>query len=270
MTQTGFIPAPDAEIYYEATGSGHPLILLHAGIADSRMWDAQVAAFAPHFRTIRYDLRGFGKTRLSPGAFSYHEDVAAVLDFLGHERAHVVGISFGGRVALDFALAFPQRVSALVLGAPSVSGETPSQRVRKFFEDEEAALEADDLDHAVELNLRLWVDGPQRKPHEVSQSVRQLVGIMQRDAFLVDEPDGVMLKPEPPAALERLHELQAPVLVIRGALDLPEKNDLAQHLVRQLPDARLVTLPAAHMMSLEEPVRFNEEVLDFLRQVDFR
>lgn len=78
------------------------------------------------------------------------------------------------------------------------------------------------------------------------------------------------LKSEPPAALERLHELQAPVLVIRGALDLPETNDLAQRLVHRLPDARLVTLPAAaHMMSLEEPVRFNEEVLNFLRQVDF-
>lgn len=157
-----------------------------------------------------------------------------------------------------------------MLGAPSVGGETPSKRVRQFVENEEAALEADDLDHAVELNLRLWVDGPQREAHEVNQSVRQLVGTMQRDAFLVDEPDGVTLKPEPPAALERLHELQAPALVIRGALDLPEKNDLAQHLAHRLPDARLVTLPAAHMMSLEEPMRFNEEVLDFLRQVDFR
>ena len=265
MAESGFIAVNGAELYYEVAGTGYPLLLIHAGVADSRMWDAQVAALAPHYRTVRYDMRGFGQTRLSDGAFSYHEDVAAVLDHLGIERAHVVGISFGARVALDFALAYPQRIAALVLGAPSVSGDTPSQRVQRFMEEEEAALAAGDLDGAVELNLRLWVDGPQREPQEVDQDVRRLVGQMQRDAFLISEPEGMTLKPQPAAALERLNEVTAPVLLITGALDLEEKNELAERMGRELPNAQHVTLGAAHMISLEQPEAFSAALLSFLR-----
>lgn len=266
MSRSGYIPAPGAELYYAVSGSGDPLLFIHAGIADSRMWGAQVKAFSPHFETIRYDLRGFGQTRLFPGAFSYHEDVAAVLDYFGHEQAAIVALSFGGRVALDFTLAYPHRVSALVLGAPSVGGETASQRVQRFETDEEEMLERGDLDGAVELNLRLWVDGPQREPHEVDATVRQLVDQMQRNAFLVPEPHGVTLKPAPPAAINRLHEVTVPVLLITGALDLEEKNALAKRMARELPDARILSLPAAHMMSLEQPQAFNEVVLSFLHE----
>jgi pimeloyl-ACP methyl ester carboxylesterase len=231
------------------------------------MWQVQVEAFSPHYETICYDQRGFGRTRLLPGAFSYHEDVAAVLDHLGHERANIVAISFGGRVALDFALAYPQRVSALVLGAPSVSGQVDSPRVQQFVKDEDEALERGDIDGAVELNLRLWVDGPQRRPHQVDAGVRRLVGQMQRNAFLVPEPDGVTLKPPPPPVIERLQDIDIPVLLITGALDLEEKNALAERLARDLPDVRRLSLPAAHMMSLEQPSAFNEAVLSFLRHV---
>lgn len=265
MPESGFITVDGAEIYYEVAGSGDPLLLIHAGVADSRMWDAQMEAFAPHYRTIRFDMRGFGRTRLSGGSFSYHEDVAAVLDHLGHEQAHVVAISFGGRVALDFALAYPQRVRTLVLGAPSVSGAEDSPRVQQFVEEEEAALEADDLDAAVELNLRLWVDGPERQPQEVDAEVRRLVGEMQRNAFVVPGQDDVTLKPQPQPAIGRLHEVTAPVLLVSGALDLEEKRALAEDVAFALPRGRHLSLPAAHMMSLEQPAAFNEAVLGFLR-----
>lgn len=89
MKETGFIAVEGAELYYEVAGSGYPLLLIHAGVADSRMWEAQMEAFAPHYRTICFDMRGFGRTRLSPAAFHYHEDVGAVLDYLEHERAHL-------------------------------------------------------------------------------------------------------------------------------------------------------------------------------------
>lgn len=253
-----------AEVYYEADGSGDALLLIHAGVADCRMWDEQMTAFAPYFRTIRFDMRGFGRTRLSRGAFSYHEDVAALLDALGHETAHIVAISFGGRVALDFALAYPHRVRSLVLGAPSVSGAEDSARVQRFVAEEEAALEAGDLDGAVELNLRLWVDGPERGPEEVDAAVRRLVGEMQRTAFLVEGQEEATLKPQPEAAIGRLPDVTVPVLLVSGSLDLEEKRALAEDVAFALPRGRHISLPAAHMMSLEQPAAFNKAVLGFL------
>ncbi len=80
---TGFLEVPGASLYYECAGQGYPLVLIHAGIADSRMWDEQVAAFAPRYRVIRYDVRGFGQTRLGAGSFANYEDVAALLDASG-------------------------------------------------------------------------------------------------------------------------------------------------------------------------------------------
>jgi pimeloyl-ACP methyl ester carboxylesterase len=123
-----------------------------------------ICHFAEQCRTIRLDLSGFGRSTMPASQFSNHGDVAELLDFLQVDQAIVVGISYGGKIALDFALANPQRVTALVLGAPSVGGSQPSERIIQFWEEEETAIEQRDWDTAVELNLRLWVDGPSRQP----------------------------------------------------------------------------------------------------------
>ena len=104
-----------ARLYYEAVGEGEPLVLVHAGIADSRMWEGQLTAFADRYRVIRYDMRGFGMTAMVDGPFSHHEDLRGLFDSLNVERVHLVGCSMGGGAALDFALEYPQRVGNLVL-----------------------------------------------------------------------------------------------------------------------------------------------------------
>ena len=113
ISETGYAPVNGANIYYETAGEGEALVLLHAGITGSRMWDAQFEAFSHHFRVMRYDLRGFGKSMVPSGKYTGYGDAAGLLDFLAIEKAHVVGISNGGRVALDFALAYPEKVSQL-------------------------------------------------------------------------------------------------------------------------------------------------------------
>jgi len=226
----GMAPVNGADLYYEIEGAGETLLLLHAGVADSRMWEKQAPAFADHYRVIRCDLRGFGRSDIPPGPFAYHDDVTGLLDFLDVESAHVLGASFGSQVALDVALAHPRRVQSLVLCAPSAGGETPSQRIRRFWEQEEAALEEGDLETAVELNLRLWVDGPQRTPDEVDPVVRRRVRTMQLEVFQKEVPDGAeWLRPSPPA-LQRLGAVQAPTLILVGQLDLEEKRVLARRL----------------------------------------
>ena len=266
MGKTGYAPVNGARLYYEEDGEGEPLLLLHAGVADSRMWDAQFSAFARNFRTIRFDLRGFGMSQMPAGEFCNYEDVAGLLDVLQIERARVLGLSFGGLIALDFALAHPERVSALVLGAPSVSGAEPSARIREFWQAEEKAFEDGDLEGATELNLRLWVDGPQREAGQVDAGVRALVGTMQSEIFEMEIPDDIDERELDPPAIGRLGEIRVPTLVVVGSLDLEEKIQQAQDVAAQVADGRCAVIDgAAHMVNMEKPEEFNRVVLDFLR-----
>ena len=265
QTYTEFAPVNGAQLYYEVAGAGQPLILLHAGVADGRMWDEQFASFAQQYRTIRYDLRGFGRSAMPEGRFSHHDDLAGLLNCLELEQAIVVGISFGGKVAIDFALAHPERVARLILGAPSVGGTQPSEHMLQFWDEEETAVERGDLEPAVELNLRLWVDGIYRQPEEVNTGVRQKVGQMQREIFQMEMPEDVEEMRLDPAANGRLAEIAAPTLVLVGDLDLPEKVEQAAWLAEQIPNAQQAIIPGvAHMLNMEKPALFNQLVLDFL------
>ena len=267
--QTGFAPINGAQIYYEVAGAGQPMILLHAGVADGRFWDEQFTVFAQQYRVIRFDLRGFGRSKMPKGQFSNHGDVAALLDFLQVDKAIVVGISFGGKITIDFALAYPQRVTALVLGAPSVGGTKPSERITQVWTDEEAAIEREDWDTAVEINLLTWVDGIHRQPDEVDPAVRQKVGQMQREIFQMDIPDDVEEIELEPEANGRLAEIAVPALVLVGALDLPEKVAQATWLASEIANAQHAVIPdVAHMLNMEAPDQFNQLVLEFLQSTD--
>ena len=263
----GFLDVQSASLYYEVAGEGYPLLLLHAGIADSRMWDDQFPVFAQHYRTIRYDLRGYGQTRWDSGTFATYEDPVALFRALGVQKAHVIGISYGSKIALDFTLAHPELVASLVLVAPSAGGEEPSEQIRHFAQEEDALVEKGDLAGATELNVRLWVDGPHRTPDQVNSSVRQRVYEMQYHAFTVPMPEVIDEQELEPPAITRLAEVRVPTLVIVGDLDLPDKVKLSEKLATNIPGARReVMAGAAHMPTMEQPQEFNRIVLDFLRE----
>jgi 3-oxoadipate enol-lactonase len=265
---TGFLEAQAASLYYEVAGAGHPLLLLHAGIADSRMWDNQFPVFAQQYRTIRYDLRGYGQSQWESGTCAPYEDPLVLFHALGVQKAHVIGISFGGKIALDFALSHPDLVASLILVAPSVGGTQPSEQIRRFFQEEDALFEKGDLQGATELNLRFWVDGPQRIPEQVNQTVRQRVYEMQYLSFTIPIPEGADEQELQPPAITRLTEIHVPTLIIVGALDLPEKLELTEQLAKSIPGARSAIIAgAAHMVSMEQPQAFNRIVLDFLGEL---
>jgi len=263
--EAGFLHAQGAPLYYEVAGQGYPLLLIHAGIADSSMWDEQFHVFAARYRVIRYDLRGYGKSEFPAGLFANHEDAAALLTFLNVKKAHVIGISFGGKIVLDFALVHPEMVASLVLVAPSVGGHKPSEDVVRFGEEEEALFERGDLEGATELNLRMWVDGPKRTPEQVNPSVRRRVHDMQYHAFTVPIPEAAEELELQPPAITRLEEVSVPTLIIVGDYDIPDKLALAQKLAGEIPGAHQVVIPGvAHMVTMEKPKEFNRVVLDFL------
>jgi pimeloyl-ACP methyl ester carboxylesterase len=254
-----------APLYYEVTGSGEPLLLIHAGIADSRMWSALAAAFSSHRRVITFDLRGFGRSHVPANVIRHHDDVRALLAHLDIDRTDLIGISFGGRVALDFALTYPEHVGKLILGAPSIGGAPPSPEMDAFGDEEDALLESGDLDAASDLNVRFWVDGPRRGPDEVHASVRHFVHTMQRDAFTVPFPEGARFESLTPPAYERLYKLSAPLLVIVGDTDHDMVIERSRELAQTVHGARLIVMPnAGHMMSLEYPDVFKRHVREFL------
>jgi 3-oxoadipate enol-lactonase len=257
-------------IWHEEAGRGPAVVLLHAGVADSRMWDLQFETFAARYRVVRLDARGYGRSPYTPGRFSPVDDVRDLLDELAIERAALVGTSMGAAVALDVAIAYPEQVWALVLVAPAVRGHPWGDEVHRFQADEEAALEAGDVDRAVELNLRMWVDGPTRPPGAVPRELRDRVGEMQRRAFELDRAASE-LQPEPELVSplwkteQRLSEVRAPALVVVGDADVDDVARKADLLVEAIPKAERVVLEdAAHLPSLEQPAEFDRLVLEFL------
>ena len=250
---------------YRDSGAGRPLLLLHAGIADSRMWRPQAETLAGSFRLIAPDLRGFGNSPYPDGLFAYHEDVAGLIAELKLEPVWLVGVSFGSRVALDFYLAHPALVRGLVLVSPTLAGFDLGPEVAAFGREEDRLLEAGDLQGATELNLRTWVDGPRRSAGQVDPALRAAIGEMQLLAFQADEPQNAELIAPEPAAANRLDEVQTPTLIVAGELDVPAVVEQAKTLAGAIDGARLEIMSGtAHLPTMEAPESFNALLLDYM------
>jgi len=234
-------------LHHRVEGSGPTVVLLHAGVADLRMWDAQVAELVPGHSVVRCDLRGYGHTPLEPGAsYSDARDVLALLEELGVERFALVAASYGGWVALQVATAVPDRVERLVLLAPLAEVAEPDERLRSFWRTEGELTEAGDLEAATNLNVATFL-GP-----DATDEARELVWKMQRGILEHQSAAGEVENAELPVDLDRL---TMPVTVVAGARDLPFFVTTARELARVLPDAELVELPwAGHLPSLERPL----------------
>jgi pimeloyl-ACP methyl ester carboxylesterase len=263
--QGNFAEVNGARLYHEIVGDGEPLVLVHAGIADGRMWNEQLGAFARRYRVIRYDMRGFGRSAMVEGPFAHHEDLRALLDYLGIERAFLVGCSMGGKTIIDFALQHPGRARALVLVGSAISGFEAGEDPPEQWEELVAADEAGDLERVSELEVQIWVDRPYRGPDRVDPGVRDLVREMNLIA-LQNEASGLGAERslEPPA-VTRLAEIQIPALVIVGDDDQPKTAKAADLLHRSIPQARRAVMPGtAHLPNMESPREFNRIVLEFL------
>lgn len=242
------------ELAHDVQGDGEPLLLIHAGVCDRRMWEPQWRALTERFTAIRCDLRGFGETPLPAEPFNPADDVVALLDQLGLERVSVIAASFGGRVALELAATWPQRVEQLVLLCGEWEDVERDPELESFGEEEDRLLSEGDIDGATELNVQTWV-GP-----EASDEVRSLVRTMQRHAFEVQlaAGDDAEFKPREvdPAAIE------ASTLLVSGGRDFAHFREVAAELEARIPEAERVELDwAQHLPSLERPRRVTRLLL---------
>jgi 3-oxoadipate enol-lactonase len=253
-----------AHIHYERTGEGLPVVLLHAGVADHRMWDPQVRPFAQHFDVVRPDVRGFGQSELPPMRWSPIADLLGLLDELHLKPVHLVGCSMGAQIAIDFAIQHGERISKLVLVGPAVSGAEFGPKHPELFAEIEEADRAGDISAVNAAEMRLWLDGPRRPRGYVKEPLRALFLDMNGSNFQNDWKSAPTDDPDPPA-IERLHEITASTLVIVGDEDAPPIFDAVELLMEKVPHARKVVIhDAAHLPNLEHPEEFNSAVLGFL------
>jgi len=238
-------------------GSGPVVLLLHAGVADLRMWDPQVPELTRTRTVLRCDLRGFGGSELTPGAaYSDAEDVLMLLEHLGVGSFALVAASYGGHVGLQVASAVPDRIERLVLLAPAGEVVEPDEGLRAVWAEEGRLIDAGDVAGATELNVRTWL-GP-----EADEPTRTLVRDMQRQALEQQMAAGDVEDHDLPTDLPRIG---APTTIVVGGHDQPFFRATARELASRLPAATLVELPwAGHLPSLEHPGEVTPLILDAL------
>jgi 3-oxoadipate enol-lactonase len=256
-----------SDLYVEQAGTGSPVVLLHEGIGDSRMWEPQWAAYADRFHAVRFDMRGFGKSPPVVGSFSLSGDLVKLLDSLALGPAALIGMSLGGSVAIETTIARPDLVSRLVLVGSGLRGFEMNDETKAGWAEEEAALERGDDDEAVEINLRMWVDGPSRSPDEVDPEMRRKIAEMQGRAIELWREAGE--DGEHRALVEdvgdRLGEISVPTLILVGELDRPEMHEIAERLEAEIPNSRRETIAGtAHVPNMERAEEFDRLVLGFL------
>jgi 3-oxoadipate enol-lactonase len=241
------------DLWYEDSGSGPPVMLLHEGVVDSRIWARFLPHVADRLRTISYDQRGYGRSPMWTGPYSPVDDLVSVLDAAGVESAALIGTSRGGRIAIQAALDRPERVSALVPAVSGLAGHplqieaTPKQEARW-----EAAEASGDLAAMAEIDMEIWA------PMGVDDALRAMF-VENAEASNAEDP-----AQEVPSA-GRLDEISVPTLVITAARDVPAINELGMLLVREIPRARHAVIEEAdHMVQWRAPKEFAHLVLDFL------
>ncbi len=258
-TRSGYAVVNGGRLYYELTGLGQPLVLVHGYTLDRRMWDEQLAALAAHYQVLRYDLRGFGRSSVPDGPYRHADDLKALLDELGLGPAAVMGFSLGGWVAVNFALAYPPATRALVLVDAVVLGIGWSQayldRIDPVWKDARVT--------DVKVTAARWLALPYFEPAlanpRSAEPLRRIVDDYSGWSFVHDDPEQTGTQ-----AKHRLHEIAVPALVVVGELDIPDLQLMAGRLLG-IPQSRLLRLPGAgHMAPMEAPEAFNAGVLKWL------
>ena len=264
---SGYLEVSASRLYYETTGEGFPLVFIHAGLADSRMWDEQFYSFAEHFKVIRYDARGFGKSEMPKTPFYPYQDLKALLDYMKAEKAFVLGLSMGGAISIDFTLEYPERVRALILAGPSVHGFAYSEEFfRKGLELLTVALKK-----GAEQATRILFEDPfwdYVLPSLEHIEARNKMRIVAKDFFQVFFWDPTLMKAATPPAIERISGINVPTLLIAAGKDHLENTAVIRRLESEIKGAKKVNLAGAcHMMNLENPEKFNRVVYEFLKKL---
>ena len=268
-THSGFISIADSKIYYNRTGQGDPVILLHGGLMNTGMWDDQVTFLSRDFTVITVDMRGHGRTVDGDSSYYMHEAIRILADTLSLADFYIVGHSIGGQVATDFALDYPEYVKGLILESPSIGqfeGSVPDPELEnKILLMQKALIAEKDTVTAANLYVQAWFDGPSRPQSELDSIKRQkalemALGTLKTHKFKHWPRTSSNL------VSSRLKNLRVPVLLIEGESDFVSLHRIADSLQTLVPGLqRQVIKNAAHMSNLERSSEFNEVLSRFMK-----
>ena len=261
----GIAEVNGTSLYYEDVGRGHPVVLVHGHTVDGRMWDDQVEPLASKNRVIRYDARGYGRSAVPVNKdYAHTKDLKALLDDLEVSQAHVIGLSMGGLIAVDFALAYPEVVTSLVAVDAVLGGYRWNEAGEMIRTVHRTALK-----RGVEEGKIAWLGSelfaPAMERSKVASRMREMVADYSGWHWLNRAP----VRGNDPPAIDRLDQIACPTLVVVGNRDMPDFQKIADILHRGIPEARKVVLAGAgHMANMEVPAEFNKAAMGFLAGVE--
>lgn len=269
MTSPFEIPFDGAIIRGEADGFGIPVVFLHSGVTDRRMWGSQLQDLADEgYHVIAYDRRGYGETETENVPFNHLVDLEAVLDGLSVHAAILVGSSMGGAIAIDFAIENPERTIGLVLVGTGITGADHAEIPEEAADLEDAleyAEQRGNLDTVNRIEAHLWLDGPLSESGRVSGELRDL--FLRMNAIHLNHAE-LTEEEERDDAVDNLSAITAPTLLVVGDLDMPDIVARHEDLSEELENAFAVVLEdTAHFPNFERPDLFNPILLEFLEAV---
>jgi pimeloyl-ACP methyl ester carboxylesterase len=259
--QSGTLELKDGAIYYETMGEGVPVVFLHGGFGDRRMWNDQFGEFAKYYYVVRYDQRGFGKSQKPTAAYSPVSDLEMLLDHLKIDKAHLVGNSMGGYLAIDFAIQKPSRVRSITVVAAGPNGLEPS----KEDTDRMMAVFKIAKDEGLNKATAMWIQNPMVAVTSKLPTTVPLLKTMIEDNASIFEMRFWPFEQSNPPAVKRLNEIKVPSLIIIGDKDTPGVQTAAEAAATGISGAKKVTMKDAdHLPQMVNPDEFNRIVKEFL------
>jgi 3-oxoadipate enol-lactonase len=256
-----FAEVNGTRLYYEMAGSGNPVIFIHGFGADSRVWDAQFKDFAEQYLVIRYDIRGHGKSAVPSGeAYSHVNDLNALLAHLNISKVSCIGHSLGGGIAIDFALAYPEKTTSIVLVDSTIDGYQLSDEWNDSWAPVYTEFAVSGASKALPILLAHPIFASCFRQAALKARLTEILSdysgwhILNHDPFIASDP---------PAA-QCLSQIQTKVLILVGELDLPDFHAMSNKLFKEIPNAKKIAFrDTGHVLPMEAPEKFKEVVIRF-------
>jgi 3-oxoadipate enol-lactonase len=266
-SDSGVIQVDGGRLFYEEAGEGVTIILLHDGILHHVVWDEQFPVLAEHYRVIRYDRRGFGKSTSPQASFSNVDDLNQVFTQLHIEKAILFGMSGGGALAIDFTLKYPEKVSALVLAGAVVSGYTYSSHF--LTRGGHIKSLADYRDPEKFIQYFGWDDPYEIYPENI-KAKKKFFKLLKDNPQNVTGALSYFNEPPERPALKYLSEIKVPALILVGEFDIPDVYAQSGAIEAGIPNAkRVIISQSGHLIPFEQPEVFNAAVFKFLNSLEF-